>query len=92
MAREEDQSGARVGTLKTVEITVNNKAVTVGKEELTGLEIKQAAITQGVGIQIDFILSVEKGEGSNTRIVGDGDHVKVRKNMRFRAIADDDNS
>jgi hypothetical protein len=77
---------------KTVAVFVNNKPVTLPKEEVTGAEIKQAAIAQGVTIQHDFILSVEKGESGNTRTVGDADAVKVHPNMRFRAIADDDNS
>jgi hypothetical protein len=77
---------------KTVTVFVNNKPVTLLREELTGADIKDAAVTQGVAIQRDFILSVEKGQSGNTRTIGDADTVKVHPNMRFRAIADDDNS
>ena len=57
----------------------------------TGLEIKQAAISQGVNIQLDFILSLET-TGGHTKIIGDTDHVVVRKGQHFTAIDNDDNS
>ena len=74
-----------------VAITVNEKPVTVTGPKATGLEIKQAAIAQGVQIGLDFQLSEELPNG-RTRIVGDADTVTVNKNSRFDAVAGDDNS
>lgn len=76
---------------RTLEITVNNRPVQVQDKRLTGLEIKEAAIAQGVLIQIDFVLS-EHLERDGTRIVGDTDEVKVKKRSQFTAVAGDDNS
>lgn len=76
---------------KQVEITVNGRTVRLPKAELTGLEIKQAAIAQGVPIELSFILQQELPNG-NSRIIGDHDVVKIRPHERFTAIANDDNS
>jgi NADPH-dependent glutamate synthase beta subunit-like oxidoreductase len=74
-----------------VTITVNNKPVVVVGPRLTGLEIKQAAIDQGVDIKLTFILS-QKEPGSRPKIVGDNDSVTVNKNSGFVANDDDDDS
>ena len=74
-----------------VTITVNEKPVVVIGPKLTGLQIKEAAIAQGVQIGLDFQLSEERPNG-RTEIVGDGDTVTVNKNSRFDAVAGDDNS
>jgi hypothetical protein len=74
-----------------VEITVNGSNVTVQGPRATGLEIKQAAIDQGVKIGLDFLLSEELGD-RKTRIVGDSDVVTVNKKSAFVAVAPDDNS
>jgi hypothetical protein len=76
---------------KSVEIEVNGKDVQMAKEDVTGLEIKQAAITQGVNIQPTFVLQQELPNGSS-KIIGDRDKVQLRKHLRFTAIAPDDNS
>jgi hypothetical protein len=76
---------------KLVEIFVNDKPVKITRGEHTGLEIKQAAIAQGVNIQLDFILNLEKRKGE-TQVIGDTDPVKVKKGQHYVAIADDDNS
>jgi hypothetical protein len=76
---------------RTIEITVNNRPVRVEEKRLTGMEIKQAAIAQGIPIQLDFVLS-EHLEQGGTQIVGDNDEVKVRKHSKFTAVAGDDNS
>lgn len=74
-----------------ITVLVNEKPVTFEKEKQTGLSIKQAAIAQGVQIQTDFVLSIERG-GGKTELIGDGDVVKVRDGDRFLAIPNDDNS
>ena len=74
-----------------VEITVNERIVQVDGPRITGLEIKRAAITQGVPIQLDFVLSEEFPNG-RSQIIGDSDLVTVNKNSRFLAVPNDDNS
>jgi hypothetical protein len=81
----------RIRPVEKIEIFVNDKPVRIERGEHTGLEIKQAAIAQGVSIQLDFILSLEKRHGE-TQIIGDHDLVKVKKDQHYVAIADDDNS
>jgi len=78
---------------KVVTIFVNggNNPVQIMRGVHTGLEIKQAAIEQGVKIQLDFVLSLEKGNGE-TQIIGDTDKVRVKRGQHYVAIADDDNS
>lgn len=48
---------AATAAKKAVTIKVNKSAVSVTGPRLTGLEIKQAAIDQGVPIGLDFVLS-----------------------------------
>ncbi|MGA2232826.1 MAG: multiubiquitin domain-containing protein [Tepidisphaeraceae bacterium] len=74
-----------------IEITVNEQPVVLLGRRHTGLEIKQAAISQGVRIQLDFVLSIERAHG-HTEIVGDNEEVTVTDRSRFVAICDDDNS
>jgi hypothetical protein len=74
-----------------IEILVNARPVIVPKEELTGFEIKEAAIAQGVRIEPNFVLQEELPDG-HTRVIGDGDVVKLKQHERFTAIAPDDNS
>lgn len=76
---------------KTIVVFVNEKPVKLEKERQTGLSIKQAAIAQSVQIQLDFVLSIERG-GGRTELIGDSDTVKVKKGDRFLAIPNDDNS
>ncbi|KWF15277.1 hypothetical protein WL82_28980 [Burkholderia ubonensis] len=72
-------------------IRVNEKSVTVRAHELTGLQIKQAAIDAGIAIQLDFVLAEERPDGTS-RIIGDAEVVKLHSGMEFSAIRDDDNS
>lgn len=75
-----------------VTVTVNEKPVTLSKGRVTGLEIKQAAIAQGVEIELDFILVEEAHGGHEAQVIGDTDAVKVTKHSRFTANDGDDNS
>lgn len=72
-------------------ITVNNKPVEVVGPRLSGRDIKQAAIDQGVEIKLGFILS-QIEPGARPKIVGDDDLVTVNKNSAFVANDDDDDS
>jgi hypothetical protein len=74
-----------------VEISVNRKPVTVPGPKQTGLQIKEAAIAQGVQIQLGFQLSEELGD-HKTKIIGDTDSATVHKGSSFVAVAGDDNS
>ena len=74
-----------------VTITVNERPVELEGPKATGLEIKQAAIAQGMRIELSFVLS-EELPNRKTRIVGDTDVVTVTKHSRFVAVAPDDNS
>jgi Multiubiquitin len=73
---------------KDVEIRVNRQPVLMPTHEATGLQIKETAISQGVNIQLDFLLS-KKG---HHHIIQDGDAVKLHKDEQFSAVAPDDNS
>lgn len=74
-----------------VEITVNNKKIEVEGPKATGLQIKEAAIAQGLAIELSFQLSEKLGP-HKTKIIGDTDTVTVHEDAVFVAVADDDNS
>jgi hypothetical protein len=73
-----------------VPVTVNSQPVNLPEREMTGLEIKQAAIGQHVAIQPNFQLSVKHGQ--QYQVVGDNDTVEVHSHHEFLAVAPDDNS
>jgi ribosomal protein S9 len=76
---------------REIRVAVNEHPVLLSEPEQTGLSIKQAAIKQGVAIQLDFVLSIELG-GGRTELVGDNEKIKVHEKERFLAIPNDDNS
>ena len=78
-------------SLKTVTIEVNDHKVEMPAGPATGLEIKDAAIKQGVNIQQNFVLQVDLPNGSS-RVVGNDDKVLLTEHLAFTAIAADDNS
>jgi hypothetical protein len=71
-------------------VTANEHDVLLPEREMTGLEIKQAAIAQGAELELGFQLSVKKG--SHYDIVADTDVVKVHKGQEFIAVGTDENS
>jgi len=71
-------------------VIVNEHDVVLPEREMTGLEIKQAAIEQGAELELGFQLSVKRG--SHYDIVADTDVVKVHKGQEFVAVDTDDNS
>lgn len=77
--------------LKTVTIEVNDHKVEMSAGPATGLEIKEAAIKQGVNIQLSFVLQVQLPNGSS-KVVGNEDKVALTEHLAFTAIAADDNS
>lgn len=76
---------------KEVEISVNGRPVKMTGKTATGAEIKQAAVNQGVSIQLNFVLQEELPNGSS-KVIGDTDEVHLRPHLKFTAIAPDDNS
>jgi len=73
-----------------VQIRVNDMPVTVPRQ-VSGLQIKEAAIAARVPIQLDFVLSLELGHGK-TKIVTDPELITVHQGSEFIAVAPDDNS
>ena len=78
-------------TTKPFEISVNRKPVEVAGPIVTGLEIKEVSIKQGLPIGLDFQLALVEADGKE-RIVGNSDKVDVREFKTFFATAGDDNS
>jgi hypothetical protein len=79
-------------TVRTeVRITVNDQFVVVTSHDVTGLQIKEAAIAAGVAIQLDFVLS-EVLPNSEQRIIPDDRRLGVKTGDQFWAIPGDDNS
>ncbi len=74
-----------------LDIVVNERRVEVPTHQVTGLQIKEAAVAQGLPIQVDFVLSEELGE-RRTRVIGNAEVVHVHEGSRFLAIPPDDNS
>lgn len=89
MATNEATGGTSLKA-RTVPVTVNGQVVELPKEELTGLQVKQASIGQGLPIDTGFQLSVKHGK--HFQVVGDSDRVEIRRDLEFLAVAPDDNS
>ena len=77
--------------VKTITIEVNDHKVEMPASPATGLEIKQAAIKQGVSIELNFVLQMQLPNGSS-KVIGDDDKVQLTEHLTFTAIAPDDNS
>jgi len=75
----------------TVTVTVNRKPVTFQDRQVTGLEIKQTAIDQGVAIELSFNLYEVKGH-DRLDPIADDQRMTLNERDEFRAIAPDDNS
>jgi hypothetical protein len=75
---------------RPITVTVNGQPVTLPDREVTGLEVKQAAIAQGLPIGLDFQLSVKRG--NRYQVVDDTDTIKLHQGQEFLAVAPDDNS
>ena len=76
--------------LRTITVVINNQRIKLPERRMTGLEIKQAAIAQGVEIQLNFQLSVEIGK--HWKVVGDNDTITIHERQEFIVVAPDDNS
>jgi hypothetical protein len=95
--RDDDAVQFRDGPVFTAKtfslaIKVNNNAVSVAKRRLTGLEIKEAAIAQGVNIQTSFVLYPLDKDGNLGPAIPDAETVILHECDAFRCVAPDDNS
>lgn len=77
---------------KDLEVKVNNQKVILSHSPITGLEIKQEAIAQGVQIEEDFLLTLEAHGHDPARTVDDDDLVEITKHASFTANDSDDDS
>lgn len=73
-------------------IKVNDNPVKMGKRKATALEVKQAAIAQGVSIKLDFVLFKMDAEGNNGPALSDDKVLKLSDCDEFRCVSQDDNS
>lgn len=78
-------------TIDVVTIEVNSHKVKMPAGPASGLEIKNAAIDQGVKIEPNFVLQQQLPNGS-AKVIGDDDKVPLSDHLVFTAIAPDDNS
>ena len=83
-------SGHGIGP-KPIEIEVNGKKVLVEEKEMTGAEIKAAAIAQHVDIQANFALFVDLANGTSEPVKNDQE-IHIHPHTSFSAIAPDDHS
>jgi hypothetical protein len=87
----ENDCGGESDKPKRITVEINGNPVVLDEKVMSGLEIKQAAITQGQQIQPDFVLQLQQTNGEYN-VIGDQDEVRVHKGMDFTCIAPDDNS
>jgi len=71
-------------------VKVNRQDVELRGREVTGLEIKEAAIVQGVKIDLGFRLSHRTGH--KWVPVADDERIKIHKGEEFRARTPEENS
>lgn len=74
-----------------VEIKVNKVVVTLSNDDVTGQDVINAAIAQGVKIEPDFVLSLEVSP-DKYQIIGKDERIEIHSGQKFRANVPDDNS
>jgi Multiubiquitin len=74
-----------------IRVTVNGQFVVLTSREVTGLQVKEAAIAAGIPIQLDFVLSEVRPSGEQ-KIIPDDREITVKSGDEFWAIPGDDNS
>lgn len=75
---------------QAVTVHVNKHDVQLPKRKVSGLEIKEASIRQGVAIELTF--SLFRITGSHQHLVKDTDEITVHEDEEFRCVRGDDNS
>jgi hypothetical protein len=89
--KEATEIGSPV-TKGKVTVKVNRQPVLLEDHRVTGLEVKQAAIAQGVQIEDDFLLTLEAHGGHPARIIRNDETITVTKHSEFTANDGDDDS
>jgi hypothetical protein len=89
---QEAVSGTEQDSRHSVTVTVNRQPVLLPSHRVTGLEVKQAVIEQGVAIQLDFLLTLEAHDGQPARNIDDDETIEVTKHSKFTANDGDDDS
>lgn len=77
---------------KSITIKVNTKPVVLHSAEVTGRQIKEAAIGQGLEIKLDFQLWEEEHGGHEMKSIGDDELVKIHNNLEFTCNTGDHDS
>jgi hypothetical protein len=75
-----------------VTVKVNRRPVKLESTTATGLDIKRAAIAQGVQIEEDFLLTLEASKDHPARTIADDETITVDKHSEFTANDSDDDS
>lgn len=78
--------------IRSLTVKVNNQPVRFTQRAVTGLEVKQTAINQGVAIDVGCVLYRIKPEGGLGPAIGDQERLHLRHCDEFRCVAPDDNS
>ncbi len=73
-----------------VTIKVNGNDVTLQSRKATGMQIKQAAIAQGVAIQPDF--NLYRRVGGKLKLVPDSETIELHDNEEFKAVTPEEPS
>ncbi|HEY8885369.1 MAG TPA: multiubiquitin domain-containing protein [Chloroflexota bacterium] len=76
----------------SVTVSVNGKAVRLPSHRVNGLEVKRAAIGQGVEIQEDFLLTLEAHDGKPAETIANDRTITVTEHSVFTANDGDDDS
>lgn len=72
-------------------VEINDKFVELGKRKQTGATLKRAAISSGVRIEADFVLSKVLASGEQ-KVIPDDHEITVKYRDDFWAVPGDDNS
>jgi hypothetical protein len=78
--------------ITSITVKVNNQPVKFSTRLVTGLEIKQTAIAQGVAIDVGCVLYRLKAGGELGPAIDDHEKVALKQCDEFRCVAPDDNS
>lgn len=78
--------------ISSITVKVNRKSVKFTKRRVTGKEIKETAIAQGLVIDLACVLYRLKAGGELGPAIGDDEFVTLKKCDEFRCVAPDDNS
>jgi hypothetical protein len=69
---------------KKIKVEVNDDRVVLKGKRQTGLSIKEASIAQGIDIDLDFILKLERKHG-DPKVIDDDENITVEDGDRFTA-------